>query len=404
MKITIISLNFFPEDTAIGLYSTQMAEFLSEKHQVEIITAFPYYPQWKIYAPYKNKRCLLKESKGEMTIYRSKQYVPSHPSFFKRILLMLTFTFGALLNIFRLKNKPDLVISAIPFTSSVLPALVSKWLYKSKIWVHIQDFEFDAAIESGLMGKSFFFKSVLLKIERFLINKSDCASTISHSMLKKLQSKSSADTYFLPNWIDDSFSGNPINGSHPYLDRSKFNVLYSGNIGEKQDWDFFLQVVELLSAYPDIIITVVGDGAKKKSLMNDCKDFTNVKFLSPVPFPELPSLLCSADVHILFQKNDVIDTVMPSKILGMLASEKVSVVTGNKDSEVCSIFNRHQVGVFSSSGAPGETASSILSIQENPADFDKFRKNAGIYVRENFSKLKVLTKFRDKIEEIVSQP
>ncbi|HIP33818.1 MAG TPA: colanic acid biosynthesis glycosyltransferase WcaI, partial [Bacteroidia bacterium] len=42
MKITIIGLNYYPEDTAIGLYTTQLAEYLSHNNfKVEVITGFP---------------------------------------------------------------------------------------------------------------------------------------------------------------------------------------------------------------------------------------------------------------------------------------------------------------------------------------------------------------------------
>ena len=55
MNITIISNNYYPEDSGIGLYSAGMAEYLAQNHNVKVITAMPYYPQWEIYAEYKNQ-------------------------------------------------------------------------------------------------------------------------------------------------------------------------------------------------------------------------------------------------------------------------------------------------------------------------------------------------------------
>lgn len=396
MKITIISLNYYPEDTAIGLYSTQMAEFLSKNHNVEIVTAFPYYPQWKIYPSYLKKSYFLKEEKDGIIIHRSRQYVPSNPSFLKRILLMSTFTFGALINIFRLKNKPDLVISIIPFTSSAFIGILCKWLFKSKVWTHVQDFEFDAAVESGLMNKSIFLQSLLFKIEKTVLNNSDIVSTISESMISKLKFKTNSTTYFLPNWIEDDFSSE--NAAHEYIDKKKFNVLYSGNIGEKQDWNFFLNVVKSTTD-KEIVFTIVGDGSKKAEIEKLCESFSNVKFFSPVPFSELPSLLSAADVHILFQKKDVIDTVMPSKILGMLASKKVSIVTGNQNSEINTIFTKNNIGIFSC-GNESEISKILASIKNNPKDFDELRINAPNYVHNNFSKSKVLSMFTAFLENL----
>lgn len=381
-----------------------MAEFLAEEHQVEIITAFPYYPQWKIWKPFQKKSLFLKEKKDNLTIYRSRQYVPSNPSLVKRILLMISFTIGAFFNLFRLKNKPDLVISVIPFTSSAFLGLLCKWFRGSKVWIHIQDFEFDIAINSGIIKKIKFFQRPILGIERFFLDKSDYVSTISHSMMVKLKSKSKSETYLLPNWIEEKFIQKNEDGKrHPYLKEGKFNVLYSGSIGAKQDWRFFIKVATALSNEKDIVFNVIGDGGKRNELEQNCKGLKNVSFFPPVAYEELPLLLSSADMHILFQKNDVIDSVMPSKLLGMLASGRVSVITGNKESEVRSIIEDNNIGFYAYSGSVKEVTDFILKVQRNPLDFTHHSRRAQEYVIENFSKTKVLSKFRVQLNSLFRQ-
>ena len=62
-KITIVGINFWPEDTAIGLYTTQLANFYKEQGlEVNIISGFPYYPAWKINSEYKSKKNFHEES------------------------------------------------------------------------------------------------------------------------------------------------------------------------------------------------------------------------------------------------------------------------------------------------------------------------------------------------------
>ena len=95
MNITFISLNFAPEDSAIGLYSTQWVKYLeSNGHRVTVVTAFPYYPQWEISKDYKSKPWFFQEHSGSTKLLRYKQYVPKNPSFFKRILHIIDFTIG----------------------------------------------------------------------------------------------------------------------------------------------------------------------------------------------------------------------------------------------------------------------------------------------------------------------
>ena len=152
-RITIIGPNYYPEDSAIGLYTTQKAEYLLKKgFEVTMVTGFPYYPQWEIWNDYKLNSYYINENINGVQVYRYKQYVPQKPTFTRRIIHLLSFTLGSVPNIFK-GNKPDLVIVIIPFTTTALLGWILKVVYKSKLWIHIQDFEFDAAMDSGLLKK-----------------------------------------------------------------------------------------------------------------------------------------------------------------------------------------------------------------------------------------------------------
>jgi glycosyltransferase involved in cell wall biosynthesis len=52
----------------------------------------------------------------------------------------------------------------------------------------------------------------------------------------------------------------------------------------------------------DIEIVIVGDGAYMQKLKAKLKALSFIKFYEPVPYDELNNLLCSANVHFLFQK------------------------------------------------------------------------------------------------------
>ena len=350
-KITIVGINFWPEDTAIGLYTYQLANFYKEQGlEVNVITGFPYYPAWKINSEYKSKKKFHEESINGIKIYRYKQYVPKNPIFIKRILHLLDFTLGSFINLFKIK-KTDVVLCVVPFIGCVF---IGKFLAKlkgAKLWVHIQDFEFDAVSDSNLVeektDKNFIFR-ILFYFESKLLNSADLLSTISSSMVKKLtgKTKSEIEKKLLPNWVDPNFILPEEHKKHSYLKSDKFKILYSGNIGEKQDWDFFIKFAKELEKEKDVQIIVVGNGSKRYWLEEKLLDLENIWFYSPVAYSELSDLLCSADLHILFQKVNVIDTVMPSKILAMMASEKPSLITGSLKSEVAKVLIESKGGKF----------------------------------------------------------
>lgn len=405
-SLTIIGINFYPEDSSTGLYSSQMAEYLSRDHDVEIITGFPYYPEWEIREDYQNKKTYLVDKKGDLTIYRYKQYVPKNPSFKNRIVHLLDFTVGSIRNIFKVK-KCDLVICVVPFTSSIALGLLLAKLRGAKVWVHIQDFEFDAAIESGLAGTKGGVKSRIFKglfwLERKLLDKADIVSTISYGMLSKLETKTKTQRYFFPNWVDEDFINPATVQQHELMKSKKFKILYSGNIGAKQDWDFFIKVVKYFETNQDIEFIVVGAGAKKEWLVKETKNISNIKHYMPVEYATLPDLLCSADLHILFQKNDVIDTVMPSKLLGMMASARPSLVTGNIESEVAKVFEKSKGGYFFDSTCLKDVVTCIEGLINNQEKINLIGNNARKYIVEHFSASNVLLDFQNKVQEMIDE-
>jgi colanic acid biosynthesis glycosyl transferase WcaI len=121
----------------------------------------------------------------------------------------------------------------------------------------------------------------------------------------------------------------------------------------------------------------------------------------PVEYCELPDLLCSANLHILFQKNDVIDTVMPSKLLGMMASSVPSVVTGSLESEVAKVFDKSHGGYFFDSDEFTKVIDAIKILVEDKELSITMGENAREYIVENFSSKKVLKNFESKIQNII---
>lgn len=395
-NITFISLNFAPEDSAIGLYSSQWVKHLdSNGHKITVVTAFPYYPQWEIIDKYKNKPRFFHEYIGKTKLLRYKQYVPKNPSFLKRIFHIIDFTVGSFFNLLKIKEC-DLVIAVIPFTTSAALGWFQKTRFSSKLWIHIQDFEFDAAHHWAGKPRVNFVFSLLFKLESWLFRKSNIVSTISHSMTVKLSKKSKTPSFYLPNWVDPNKINPETSKPHLYTESDKIVLLYSGNIGDKQDWQIFIEFCEDIDQNRYEVI-IVGEGAKKEWLVEKTARFSNVKHYPPVPYRDLSDLLCSADIHLLFQKPEFLDSVMPSKVLGMMASTKPSFIIGHKDSEINIIFNSIDIGVCFDAYSK-EVAEQLYKLTNDTSRMEEMGKNARSYVLEHFSKEKVLNNVLKKID------
>lgn len=405
-KITVITANFYPEDTAIGLYTTQFAEHLkSNGFEITVLTGFPYYPKWEINTAYKDKKSFYTEIYNGIKIIRFKQYVPKKVTFLGRILMILSFNFGLFINLFKLK-KTDLIISIVPFTTNCFLGNFYSFFHKTKFWIHLQDFEFDLLIDSGIgtknsLLKSLFFK-ILLKTESILLNSADIVSTISNSMIRKVYEKSNPkEVFYFPNWVSIE-NINPDNSEpHPYFDETKYNLLYSGNIGEKQDWDFFIEFCKLIKLEDHLEIIIVGNGGYYNTLKDRASTFEFVKFKDVVPYSDLSNLLCSANCHFLFQKIDVVDSVMPSKLLGMMASAKPSIITGNENSEVNKILNNSNAGFYIATNNVTDVYEKIISLKNNIEKSSFMGKQAREFVKNRFSDKSVLDSFLVKINDVL---
>ena len=69
MKIVVYGINYPPELVGIGKYTGEMTAWLSKNHEIRVITAPQYYPEWKIGAGFRRWWYSTEFNDG-ITIYR----------------------------------------------------------------------------------------------------------------------------------------------------------------------------------------------------------------------------------------------------------------------------------------------------------------------------------------------
>jgi len=78
--------------------------------------------------------------------------------------------------------------------------LVSR-LSGGKGWLHVQDFEVDAALDLGIIPFAW-MKRAVSAMERWLMRRFYAVSTISNSMLNRLHERGVENPILFPNWAD----------------------------------------------------------------------------------------------------------------------------------------------------------------------------------------------------------
>ncbi len=343
-RLLLVTINYWPELTGIGKYNGEMAEWLVEQGwDVRVICAPPYYPAWRISKNYCGWRYHRETVRG-VTITRCPLWVPTRLNGLKRILHLMSFALGAFPVILwqAWRWRPDVVFTVEPPLFCAPAALLGAWLGKAQSWLHVQDFEMDAAFELGILHSKR-LRRLFCIAERLLMGRFDRVSTISDRMMERLQQKKVADSRRLlfQNWVDLE-SIRPLKGISPLraewgVKASDIVILYSGNIGEKQGLEVLFEAARKLQGQTELVFLVCGNGAARLRLERLAKGITNLQFKPLQPVERLNDLLNLADIHVLPQRADAADLVLPSKLTNMLASGRPVVATAKEGTQVADL-------------------------------------------------------------------
>ncbi|WP_313462786.1 glycosyltransferase WbuB [Achromobacter sp.] len=343
MKILIYGINYAPELTGIGKYSAELAEWLAAQgHDVDVVTAPPYYPQWQVHDGYRAGR-YRKEERAGVTVRRAPLWVPARPGGLKRLIHLASFAVSSLPSLLRAAaRRPDLILVVEPALFCAPAAWLTARLCGARAWLHIQDYEVDAAFELGLL-KGARLRALVKRAESWLMRRFDRVSTISHRMLDLAVAKGVAPerAVLLPNWID-------VNAISPRADGGDYRAelgipanaivaLYSGNMGGKQGLQTLADVARQLADDARLWFVFCGQGPERAPLQARCEGLPRVVFLDLQPAARLGALLNTADIHLLPQRAGAADLVMPSKLTGMLASGRPVVCGAAAGTELATV-------------------------------------------------------------------
>ena len=411
MRFLLYSYNFSPEKTGIGKYNGELAEWLvGQGHRVDVITTNPYYPEWRVHDPYRNRKWRT-ERRGNLTVYRCPMYVPSEMSGKKRLLSDLSFLFFSFFLWLRVffKRRYDVVIGVCPsLFVGFYPALY-KAIRGGTFVYHIQDMQLDAAIQLGLIKNDLLIR-LLSWAERQFFRRATFVSSISTGMRANILSKGvSQEKYLmLENWVDTDFIV-PLPRTETVKLRRELGlfptdrvILYSGNMGEKQGLEIIIEAAEKLVEHSDWKFVLCGDGARKEQIVALAEGLPNAMFIDLLAYARLPELLSLGEVHLVPQKRAAADLVLPSKIGGILAAGGLAIVAAEEKTSLYDLIKSHDLGILVEPEDVQQLVQAIeLALSQNN---DGLKLRTRQYAQDHLNIDSILTGFVQNLVRIESRP
>jgi colanic acid biosynthesis glycosyl transferase WcaI len=373
LRVLIVALNYAPELVGCAKYTTELAEDLVARgHAVEVVAGPPYYPAWEVGAGHSGARWSREVING-VPVHRTPLYVPRKPTGIRRVAHLASFGLAAAPAAMAVARRfrPDLVFAVAPTLTAAGAALAAAKVCDAARWLHIQDFEVDAAFDLGLL-KNRIARNAALGLERRVLSRFDRVSSISPAMVERLAAKGVAPSRAVEfrNWVDVDAVRVLPHSDTAYrqelgLPADRVVALYSGNMAGKQGLEALAEVAaRLRAAGAPVSLLLCGDGPARAALEAACAGMDSVRFLPLQPLARLEELLGTADIHLLPQRPEAADLVLPSKLTGMLASGRPVVAMAEPGSGLAREVEGCGLAVPATGAA---MAGAVLALAADPA-------------------------------------
>lgn len=393
MRILILSINYWPEVTGIGAFTTYRAEHLaSAGHKVEVCTTFPYYPNWKVPPQYSGKVGLTEERNGVL-IVRSRSYVPNPVTPLKRVLHEASFVAGVFLRGL-LRPRPDLMLVVSPPLGLTAPAILLSRFWGVPYVYDVEDLQPDSAADLKMLPR--WAVRLLYKVEQMAYRHARLVTTLTPSMRQRLISKGLAEdkVELLEPRMDESLATFLPDEDSAFRAKydlgDKFLVTHSGNMGVKQGLDVVLEAALIGRADSTMLFLCVGDGVECERIKRRAAELelSNLRFLPVLDETDFRGLMAASGICLVTQQHSVAEISFPSKIVTYLAAGRPVIASVNPDCEVARVIRESGAGKIVAAEDPKALLKAIETLRGN--GLLKAGENAREYACARWSSARVL--------------
>jgi colanic acid biosynthesis glycosyl transferase WcaI len=327
-----------------------------------------------------------------------------------RIAYDTSFAAAMLRNTRSLGHQDVVICVSPPVQGAVVGAMLRK-RWRSPLILLVKDLPLQAALAVGMMRPGLLY-GLGSHLERLSFRLADRIVVINIQFGKSLakQGVSAAKIVEIPDWaeLEDIQPFAPESSVREMLGAAdgSFLVLHAGNMGEKQGLVTALQAAQHVSGDMPIKLALVGDGAQRPQLEEVVltNQLSNVRILPLQPRAMLPRLLAAADAFLLIQRSEVVESVVPSKMLAYMAAGRPVIAAVHKDSVAAAIVEQSNCGIVVPPENPRALADAMNLLRRDPEMGKQLGAFGRAFAEERFRKDAVLRQWDNLIADIVGAP
>jgi putative colanic acid biosynthesis glycosyltransferase WcaI len=340
----LVIVNVVRPDLGGGVLFSDLFEGMNERGiQVTVKCAYSYYPEWKDKSG-KNGFQIAESIESGVSIERHGLFIPSDPnSLLQRLLYEASF-FLSLRRRIPQPGQYDAVLVFCPLMGSVAYAASVKGALKIPMWLNVQDLSAQAASAGGITDSGL-VSDILLDVQNTLFSRADLWTSISRPMIDVLKRHNSSNIpiQYAPNWLHPSLAGhittalqstNEANGPEfdPGVETKPVKLLYSGNVGTKQNLLAFCRELSALNS--PFHFRIQAAGGRRAELHEWIKTSCDHRF-ELLPLSDEKSLaeaLVQCDYYVITEKPGSGNSFIPSKLIPAITSQTPILAVCEPDS------------------------------------------------------------------------
>ena len=403
MKLLVV-VNVFRPDLGGGVLFSDLCYGLAARgFDVTVRCAYPYYPEWTDKTG-RNGLAIARYEEEGVHVERFGIYIPRNPNSLAERLVYEASFFASLARRLPRRGEFDLVMAFCPLVGAVAYGALVRRLAGCPLWLNVQDLSADAAAAGGIARGAAAVR-LMSGTQNTLFNQADVWSTIAPVMADRLAQlrRREQPIHLLPNWLHatlaDALAALPSKAGR--LPARPVRLLYSGNVGSKQD---LLRLCRALQASEAPFTFRIQAGGSRAAEVRDWVAATadaRFTFHELTDEAGLARALHETDFFVVTEKSGSGGSFIPSKLIPGMASGTPILAVCDAGSPLGREMERSQPGPrFDWSDAEGP-ARLLAGITAAPEPFAAWQRHALARARD-FEREHVIDRYARAIRAAVA--